>query len=572
MVENKRKDPPAPSDLSQNGKKTKLTRKKTAALKILAVILLVAAASVGIAAIQISGYDKIFPNVYVDDIALEGKTADEALALLDEKYSNEKISGLCLSLVCRDTEKEFPLDSLSIEFKNRETVANALDVGGHKNRAARVLIFIFQKLHKTHLDPVFDYDAKALEQAISSVTSAYEIEPVGFTFNIEPNQVTLHGEVNGVMVDRKLAASEAEAQIKAMRFGKIIMEPKETEPEPLDFDDFYKWLTSDAVNAYYEKDENGKIIVHPEKLKCIVDKATVKDAINKIKESPDNTAVFAVTTEAPAETAETLQKNLYIDKLSSYSTSYGGSAARINNVRLSTGRIDGYEMLPDEEFSYDKTILPRNYSNGYQAAPVYVGNKVESGMGGGICQPSSTLYCAALYANLQILERHNHSLMVSYLPAGLDATIAEGVLDLRFKNSTGYPIKISASASGGIVTFSIWGYNPEHYSAEILRSSNGDVYYVTRVVKKDGVEIGREQMTSSRYSKHEEESPSATPKPQASQNPEQPKAPEQALDHTPEQPQTQEQPTAQEQKPAQTQAAPEQESGGQESGQTETVL
>ena len=114
-------------------------------------------------------------------------------------------------------------------------------------------------------------------------------------------------------------------------------------------------------------------------------------------------------------------------------------------------------------------------------------------------------YCAALYANLEIVERHNHSLLVSYLPPGLDATIAEGVLDLKFKNSTPYPIKIAASAASGTVTFSIWGYNPERYSVELLRSGGGYSYQVTRVVKKDGAEVARQKMSSSLYNKPEEE-------------------------------------------------------------------
>lgn len=192
-------------------------------------------------------------------------------------------------------------------------------------------------------------------------------------------------------------------------------------------------------------------------------------------------------------------------------------------MQIATNRINGYELLPGEEFSYDQTILPRTSENGYRAAPVYVGNKVESGMGGGICQPSSTLYCAAMYANLEITERHNHSLMVSYLPPGLDATIAQGVLDLKFKNSTPYPIKISSSAANGTVTFSIWGYNPDNYSVELLRSGGGYSYQVTRIVKKDGAEISRQQMASSRYGKPEEEKkekpPEASAAPQPTQAP-----------------------------------------------------
>ena len=124
-------------------------------------------------------------------------------------------------------------------------------------------------------------------------------------------------------------------------------------------------------------------------------------------------------------------------------------------------------------------------------------------MGGGICQVSSTLYSALLYANLEILERHNHSLPVGYIPLGMDATIAEGLLDLRFRNNTNYPIKLSASADGGVISFSILGYNPDGISVSIERSNKGDTYYVTRVVKKNGEVVNREKMRSSTYAKPE---------------------------------------------------------------------
>ena len=184
--------------------------------------------------------------------------------------------------------------------------------------------------------------------------------------------------------------------------------------------------------------------------------------------------------------------------------------------------------MPGEEFSYDKTILPRTAENGYMAAPVYVGNKVESGMGGGICQPSSTLYGAALYANLEILERHNHSMLVSYMPAGLDATISQGALDLRLRNNTPYPVKIASQASGGVLTFSIWGYNPENISVNIVRSGSEYQYYATRIVMKDGVEISRESLSSSRYVP-----PAPTPEPSASPEPEATPEPENGSTETP---------------------------------------
>ena len=86
-----------------------------------------------------------------------------------------------------------------------------------------------------------------------------------------------------------------------------------------------------------------------------------------------------------------------------------------------------------------------NAAKGYKEATAYVGGKVVPSYGGGICQVSSTLYNAVLYANLEIVERHNHSYVVSYVPAGRDATVAYGGKDFKFKNTRSYPIKIVSS-------------------------------------------------------------------------------------------------------------------------------
>ena len=90
-------------------------------------------------------------------------------------------------------------------------------------------------------------------------------------------------------------------------------------------------------------------------------------------------------------------------------------------------------------------------------AGVYIGNKVETGIGGGICQTSSTLYSAVLYANLEIVSRTSHSLPVSYMPPGQDATIAEGYIDFKFRNNTDYPIKVIAIAENRKVVCTILG-------------------------------------------------------------------------------------------------------------------
>ena len=492
-------------------------------LVALAVLLLLLLLPVTFLSVYVQGYTGIFPNVYVGDIDLSGKTEAEALALLNQTYRSEKMQGLSFVLACQDVREKLTTDALGLAYQNRETVAAAMAVGDAKNPVARAIAFAKQKLQRKEILPVISYNTELLGATIDTVAKPFEVEPIGYTFEIEPDTVVIHAPVAGVKVDRNAVASRLEELFRSLVVCDIILEPVTTPPAPLDFEEFYAWLTSPAEDAYYLRDENGNISVQREKLQCNVEKDVVRAAVESIEQSGNRTAFFNVTTTEPEVLSLHLKENLFKDKLGSYTTYYSGTAARNNNVRLATSRVDGYELMPGEVFSYDQTILPRTSANGYQAAPVYVGNKVESGMGGGICQPSSTLYCAALYANLEIVERHNHSMLVSYLPAGLDATISQGVLDLKLKNNTPYPIKIAGQASGGVLTFSIWGYNPENISVEILRGGDGYYYTATRVVKKDGVEIDRHPLGSSRYVPP---APSETPEPTESAAPEETAPPE----------------------------------------------
>lgn len=123
---------------------------------------------------------------------------------------------------------------------------------------------------------------------------------------------------------------------------------------------------------------------------------------------------------------------------------------------LAASRINGVVIQPGESFSFNQAILPRTAANGYVDGYVIMGNRFVPGIGGGICQVSSTLYAAMVSANLPATERHPHSLQVDYIPTGLDATIFGNILDLRFTNIFPQPIQLRAAADQGILTILIY--------------------------------------------------------------------------------------------------------------------
>ena len=141
--------------------------------------------------------------------------------------------------------------------------------------------------------------------------------------------------------------------------------------------------------------------------------------------------------------------------LGTYTTEYDATIQRATNVELAASRINGVTLAPGESFSFSSTILPRTAANGYVKATVISGGEYTIGMGGGVCQVSSTLYAAMLDAELPATEHHYHSLPVSYMPVGMDATISGTSKDLKFENIFDYTISISATATDGTLTVSI---------------------------------------------------------------------------------------------------------------------
>ncbi|MCD8036479.1 MAG: VanW family protein [Clostridiales bacterium] len=231
-------------------------------------------------------------------------------------------------------------------------------------------------------------------------------------------------------------------------------------------------------------------------------------------DTEDNTAVAEVTEtmeQTEAETAEEAQltqeeilsnaENLNYDHdIASYTTNYSTSSSNYNrnfNMQLACDAINGEIIMPGEEFSYNETILAkRDPNNDYKSAGVISGGKLVNSIGGGICQVSSTLYNAALYSGMTITQRRNHSLKVSYLPAGRDATCSWGTIDFCFRNDLELPVKIEATMDNGTMKIRFLSPgDPGIGDIDIQVVNNNGTYTLYRYV--DGVV---DYTATSRYS------------------------------------------------------------------------
>ncbi|MDR2005808.1 MAG: VanW family protein [Acidaminococcales bacterium] len=173
------------------------------------------------------------------------------------------------------------------------------------------------------------------------------------------------------------------------------------------------------------------------------------------------------------------------DVLASYTTYFESSAAdRTHNVVLAAGYLDGALVRPGDIYSFNKGIGPRTVEMGYRDAPVYIGEDIVPGVGGGICQVSSTLYNAILLADLQLTERENHYRPVPYAPLGRDATIAGDIIDLKFKNTSSGNIYIRGIVADNKMTIEILGEKATGFPSIKIVTDNVRVIKYKTIVRK----------------------------------------------------------------------------------------
>ena len=188
--------------------------------------------------------------------------------------------------------------------------------------------------------------------------------------------------------------------------------------------------------------------------------------------------------------------------LSQFTTYYGSGGNRGSNIELAAAALDGTIIRPGEEFSFNATVGSRDASAGYSDAPVIINGKVEPGIGGGVCQVSTTLYDAALLAGLTITDRDRHAYPSSYIDAGLDATVSDGLIDMRFRNTLPHSVAIASETGDGTLSFLILGAKTDdpgdiRLETEILGPRpTVDVYRVTYV---NDVETNREFLHTDIY-------------------------------------------------------------------------
>jgi len=288
----------------------------------------------------------------------------------------------------------------------------------------------------------------------------------------------------------------------------------------------------EAINVSLKR-ENGEFQVVEGQTGYVLDIEASIDLVNNYLTQEWNHQPCSIPLEIAVDEPEGSAEELaaVTDILGSFTTSYATSgSSRSANVENGARLINGTTLYPGEEFSTYKAVAPFSQANGYYMAGSYMNGKVVDSLGGGICQVSTTLYNTVLLSELEVTERHNHSMIVAYVDPSADAAIAESSgKDFRFVNNTDYPIYIESYVKNKNITVNIYGKETRskdrsvRYESQVLEridptidaiyadasqpigyivSESAHIGYkakLWKVVTENGVEVSREQVNSSSY-------------------------------------------------------------------------
>ena len=308
---------------------------------------------------------------------------------------------------------------------------------------------------------------------IQVVADELYVPPVDFTYELGEESVTVTRGTDGqkldaeallAQVEEALAQGETELRVEAETLpgaelsGQVLRGLVHVEPKAPGVDGDGK-LTPAVIG----------LSVNPQEAQELLDAA-----------EPGQPVTIPLEYTPPGTSAD--ESMYYKDLLASVTTNMDGVANRSFNVNRAAESCNGKVIQPGEVFSYLDTIGDPSARNGYKTSTGYQNGETVPMDGGGVCQVSSSLYYCAVYANLEIVKRANHAFATGYIPNGLDATVSSPNLDFKFRNNTGYPIKIVAYTQGGAagqLVVQFYGSNPNGTHVETERYTQSTTGWTT---------------------------------------------------------------------------------------------
>lgn len=454
------------------------------------LVILIAVFSTIFATINIKN-PKILKGITVNETDISNLTKEQAIEKLNNIYGTKAEKQIYLTH--GDYETSVTYETLEAKYQIQDAVEQAYKIG----RDGNVIQNNFKILETWHngknikLDVTLDNDM--IEQIGQNINNSINDAVVQPSYYVEKKEAKL------IITAGKQGVKVNEEQLKSDIYN-ILNEDTEDEqkidvpmiqdlPEKVDLNKIHEEIYKEVKDAYYTQ---NPFIVYPEEEGIDFDIEQANSILSEEKEE----YVIPLKITKPNKTVKDIGTEAFPDLLATFSTNYNaGNADRTTNLRLAANKINGTVLLPNEEFSYNTVVGERTINAGYKMAATYSNGAVVDGLGGGICQISSTLYDAVVMANLNITTRRNHQFVTSYVPAGKDATVVWGSQDFKFVNSRKYPIRITATVQGGVATVQVWGIKEEvEYDISIETKKIATIAPTTQYIQDPNLPAGQQKV------------------------------------------------------------------------------
>ena len=491
-TENKWKPIEKKDDKAKHEKESVFSAKKIIFFVVLILSLLFVSTIFAILNINNS---KIIKGVFIENLDVSNFTNEEAKNKTSEKIA--AIKDIELSFGTDNTILE--LEEIGVEISTKEAVNKAINLGRTNNILIDNYSILKANIFKTKFELEITINEEKLENAVKNIQAEIPEGIKEYSYKIKEAELIITSGKAGKKIDKEELRKEIISNIKSQFNGGenvIILPTKYQNPQAINIEKIYSEIQKEAKDAYIVEEP---FELHKEEMG--VDFAITMQEAKEIVKEPKETYIIPLKITKPEIEIEDLGDKLFKQTLAKYTTIYdAGNKNRSHNIALAAKTINGTILLPGETFSYNRILGNPSKENGYKLGTAYVGGKVVDSYGGGICQVSSTLYNSVLYANLEIVQRYNHSYVVSYVPAGRDATVSYGGKDFQFKNSRNFPIKIVASAKNGVVSVSVMGIKEEKeyevvLTSKVLSTTTRSVIYE----KNSSLEEGTQKVIQNGY-------------------------------------------------------------------------
>ena len=477
------------------------TKKVLTVLLLLILVILVVIIFSTIFSLMNANNKNIIQGVYINNIDVSNLSENEAMEILEQKLNDNEKNYIIVKY--NNYTRNIKLQDINGKFNIKDAVNNAYNIGKDKDIIQNNYKILLTMIFKNKIEANFTYDEELLQKMIDEISLEIPGMAINSSYIIDGDNLIIKNSTEGLQIQESTFTKDL---IKAFSSDTKEFEIKteQCNRKEIDIEKIYNEVYKKPINAYYTTNPHE---IHKEE--SGVDFAiTLQEAKNILSENKEE-YIIPLKKIQPQIKVSDLDANAFPDLLSTFTTKYGtGDVNRNINIALAAKSINSVVLMPGETFSYNDLIGECSTKTGYKVATIYMNGELSTGIGGGICQVSTTLYNTVLRANLEIVERRNHSLGVTYVPSGQDAMVSIGTQDFKFKNNREYPIKVVAYVGTGSVTCQIYGlkqdteYEVKLYSRTISKTDKKYKVETYKILCLNGAEVSRTWLSTDTYKYH----------------------------------------------------------------------